>query len=246
MIISHSRKFIFVHLHKTAGSSVKQAILPFLEENDVVIGSGPKDSSRPGRSRSEYPALHKHSSARRIRNAIGRETWDGYFKFSVVRHPFERLVSLYEFLKRIKRNQISKASFLERWLSMIKPGCGLVDPTKSPWKWDSMQALLTTKSFSEFIRSQHLAQSQDAKPQSELLSDSEGNIIVDFVGKLEDISEDWKTISGKLGIDTELGHVNRSPRESPNQSDYWDEANVQFAVERYREDFERFGYTLED
>ena len=44
MIISHSKKFIFIHIYKTAGTSISQALLPharFIEkislENDNLL-----------------------------------------------------------------------------------------------------------------------------------------------------------------------------------------------------------------
>lgn len=39
VIISHSRKFIFIHCRKVAGSSIKVALAPLLGSEDIVIGS---------------------------------------------------------------------------------------------------------------------------------------------------------------------------------------------------------------
>src|SRR5215469_2544795 len=38
MIISHSRRFIFVHIHKAGGTSVEQALDPHLAWNDLILG----------------------------------------------------------------------------------------------------------------------------------------------------------------------------------------------------------------
>jgi hypothetical protein len=38
MIVSHTHKFIFVHINKCAGTSVTKALLPYLGENDLVLG----------------------------------------------------------------------------------------------------------------------------------------------------------------------------------------------------------------
>jgi hypothetical protein len=39
MIISHSRKFIFIHIHKTAGESISEALRPYLSGRDLLLGT---------------------------------------------------------------------------------------------------------------------------------------------------------------------------------------------------------------
>ena len=42
MIISHKYKFIFVHVPKTAGTSIAQSLYPYLDlQQDVVLGGHP-------------------------------------------------------------------------------------------------------------------------------------------------------------------------------------------------------------
>jgi hypothetical protein len=36
MIISHSRRFVFVHIHETAGESVTEALAPHLKRRDLA------------------------------------------------------------------------------------------------------------------------------------------------------------------------------------------------------------------
>jgi hypothetical protein len=38
MIISHAHRFIFIHCRKTAGSSIKGALAPYLGPDDIVVG----------------------------------------------------------------------------------------------------------------------------------------------------------------------------------------------------------------
>ncbi len=42
MIISHRHRFIFLHCRKAAGSSIAQALAPYLGEDDLHLGTWPE------------------------------------------------------------------------------------------------------------------------------------------------------------------------------------------------------------
>ncbi|HXW23546.1 MAG TPA: sulfotransferase family 2 domain-containing protein [Xanthobacteraceae bacterium] len=68
-MISPDRRWIFVHIQKTGGNSVRSAL--GVESND----------------------LHKHFLARELRAVYGEAVWVDAFKFAFVRNPWDRLVS---------------------------------------------------------------------------------------------------------------------------------------------------------
>jgi len=78
MIISPRTRCIFVHIQKTGGVSVENA----LRLHDPAIGSNAHDGRR-------------HVFARELRDIVGAAQWDAYFKFAFVRNPWDRLVSWY-------------------------------------------------------------------------------------------------------------------------------------------------------
>lgn len=241
MIVCHSKKFIFVHLHKTAGTSIKEAIVPFLDPEDLFIGvaaDGPVELGPP----SLLKQLQKHSSAAEIANTIGLKKWNAYFKFTLVRHPFDRLVSLYEFFHRVKRNNLKRPGLLKSLFFQQKDLLESIDPNQKPWNWPGMQALLSTDSFSEFIRSEHLAHERGAAPQTDSLTNDHGELMVDFVGQLETLAEDWQRICERTQVQVPLAHENQSHRRHQSLGDYWSEEDIEFASEKYRSDFELLGY----
>lgn len=71
-MICHKHKAIFVHIPKTGGSSIESA-----------FGFTFHDFSDGG----------KHHPPDAVIRAVGRETWDDYFKFTFVRNPWDRMVS---------------------------------------------------------------------------------------------------------------------------------------------------------
>jgi len=49
--------------------------------------------------------VHKHVKAKVIRDYLGKKTYDKYFKFSIVRNPYDLQVSLYHYIKQSKEHR---------------------------------------------------------------------------------------------------------------------------------------------
>ena len=237
MIISHSRKFIFIHIHKTAGESISEALRPCLSGRDLLLGTSLRGELNNAYYNFRY-SLQKHSGVRKVRTFVGDAIWDDYLTFSFVRDPFDRLRSLYLYFERMlaRRREPNLRNAL-LWL----PGTDFRDPLK----WPGMQALLETENFSDFIR--HPAFSTEimgARPQSALLTDREGNLAVDFVGRFETLAEDFASLTARLGLEgADLGHRNASHTGavSPNPAEATDRALV---AELYADDYALFDYPL--
>jgi len=74
------------------------------------------------------------------------------------------------------------------------------------------------------------------------VSDNSNNIIVDYIGKLENIESDLTKICEKIGIDPiTLPHSNTTSNKQPYQEIYTDETR-KIVTEWVAEDAEMFGY----
>ncbi|MBX2849572.1 MAG: sulfotransferase family protein [Acidiferrobacterales bacterium] len=94
MLISDRKQFIFIHITKTAGTSIRAALQPysidtptdkwhsFLRRFDL-----PKDYRR-----FKFP---RHAFLSAADKKIPNDLYQSYFKFAVVRNPWDRLVSSY-------------------------------------------------------------------------------------------------------------------------------------------------------
>ena len=240
MIICHSRKFVFVHLHKCAGTSITAALTPLMQPGDLIIDDPPPVVSL---AVDDPKALHKHSTAAEIASVLGQEIWKEYFTFAIVRHPLDRLVSFYEFLNRVRRNNpLPRKGLMRRWLLLLGIARKERSPDQPPWDWPGMQSLMTTNDFSGFIRSEHLAREQAVNSQSRSLFGSRGELLVDFVGRFENLNTDWSHVCYRIGTDVPLGISNISPRRHDRWRDYCSNDDVAFLTEVHRIDFEQFCY----
>jgi hypothetical protein len=79
MIISHKYKIIFIHIPKNAGTFITK-ILRYIDDN--------LDTTYIG-----------HPTAEQAKNMINPLIWNSYTKFCVIRDTYERIVSLYSYIK---------------------------------------------------------------------------------------------------------------------------------------------------
>ena len=99
-------------------------------------------------------------------------------------------------------------------------------------------------------------------PQYEMLHDAEGRLLVDFVGRFENLQRDFAEVCGRLGIENpELPHRNPSNKRSRNlkrrvrnfvfrngeggkrhYTEYYDDETRAAVAALYRKDLEAFDY----
>ncbi len=96
-----------------------------------------------------------------------------------------------------------------------------------------MRACLIEKN-SAYYRPKYFA------PQIDWLCDSDGKLLVDFVGKVENLDEDFTYICRKIGIDRRLEHRNKSERG--DYRDYYDDETRQIVADVFARSIEAFGY----
>ena len=93
-MISFQKRFLFVHIPKTGGNSI-QTVLRDYSEDEIVAKHSRQDGVERFAVRNPKYKLKKHSALAEYRQALGEEQFAKLFKFTVVRNPWDRMVSFY-------------------------------------------------------------------------------------------------------------------------------------------------------
>ena len=91
-MISHPLKAIYFHIGKAAGTSVEKLLDNKKRDHKVADYDDFYGYDR------DHNIYLQHASAAFMRDNVDRNIFDNYYKFSVVRNPYERLVSVYHYL----------------------------------------------------------------------------------------------------------------------------------------------------
>lgn len=101
MIISPGRGYIFVHIPKTGGTAMTLALEARAMRDDIILADTPKGRNRRRRIQGAPAAgrLWKHSRLADIEGLLSEAEMAASFVFTMVRNPWDRLVSYYHWLR---------------------------------------------------------------------------------------------------------------------------------------------------
>jgi len=100
VIISHKYKFIFIKSLKTAGTSIEVYLSQYCGEHDVLTEIIPYVEPHQPRNHDGY---YNHMPANEIRQRVGLNIWNSYFKFCVERNPWDKVLSYY-FMQKVRKD----------------------------------------------------------------------------------------------------------------------------------------------
>ena len=114
-MISKKNKIIFIHVPKTGGSSIEKSLVNIFDE---VININGDQTSVVGQlkkpKKNSFNSL-KHATAEELKHQYGEEIFNDYTKFSVIRNPWDRLLSLY-YWSNGKTKPYNKNMFIKKLL----------------------------------------------------------------------------------------------------------------------------------
>jgi hypothetical protein len=218
MPISHPLQAIFVHIPKTAGTSVEAALGMHGAKTD--IGIRPYFNQTPDLEHL-YGGNLQHMTAARLRIVLQDDAlFQRYFKFAVVRNPWERLVSTcaWSDQKWVRGSELASAEF-DR---LVRELYG---------------AFLTAKTSSRpLVLPAHL------EPQVSYVLDEHRQPLLDFTARYENLAADWEHIRSRLGVNAALSVRMRSHHRPYRE--YYDAETRAMVAEIYAEDARAFDYAF--
>ena len=137
-----------------------------------------------------------------------------YFKFTFCRNPWDKAVSEWCYMQKHPMTIKAKSAFSRYG-----------------------------RSFESFVKNNLIsyANPKHSFAQHRLLDAGKYKSTVDFIGRFENIQEDWNLICDKLNIQRfNLPHKNKTNHK--HYTEYYDEETKQIVAEKYAKDIEYFGY----
>ena len=149
--------------------------------------------------------------------------WDEYFKFAFVRNPWDRIVSQFKY----------KHGYIETHIvDQLKKGDG---------KYNFKHNLLNFRGFLD-----HLVMTNNEKKnlylkQVDWIFDKNKKNMVDFVGRFENLQEDFNIVCDKIGIPhRQLPHQNKTKHK--HYTEYYNDETREIVAKKYAKDIEYFNY----
>ena len=201
--LSHQHKFIFIHIPKTAGTTIcsswEGSLLKHICKETGVLGG-------------------THKSAMDLKAMFPQE-WDEYFKFTVVRNPYDRFVSKFFFKQLNPRQDFGLA-----------------------WTDKEAEGLLPQMYWITDRESVYQPQSSYDRPDTH-----SGNVIVDRLLRYENLQAELEDVFAMLGVDIDrqvFPHFRRTILAN-SYTRYFTAEFKSIVSYLYREDLQRLGYGWE-
>lgn len=169
-----------------------------------------------GRSVVKALGIHfEHKTASKKIQELGWEKWNEKYTFTFVRNPWDRVASLYHFRVRTNQTGLQNSSLdFKDWVFR----CYV---EQDPLYYNVHKMFM---------------------PQLDWISDADSNLLVKFVGRFENLTDDFAEVCNAIGKDVTLPHVNKTKRKS--YRDYYDDELIKIVGRYYEKDIDLFKYSF--
>jgi len=216
MLLSIKYNFLFIHIAKTGGTSIRSALQRYRwrDPHSWVQALCNRLSSLYGHRLGVK--IPRHAKAICAKELLPNELFERLFKFAFVRNPWDLQVSSWHHIQRERPH--------------IIPGNVRDFHDFIRWKLDK-------------DRPYHYIVDTSMELQTDYLLDLHGRPIVDFVGRYEHLREHFNEACRRIGIKTPpLPHKRRAKDRDKDYRPYYNEKTAMLIEEHFKRDVELLGY----
>lgn len=218
MLLSNRYNFLFVHIAKTGGTSVRAALKqlrwrdPYYPLMFVCHRFSHWSGHRIG---SKFP---RHAKIIAAKEMLPEELFRKLFKFTFVRNPWDLQVSSFHHIRRERpefMHGIEDFSEFMRW--KFNP--------ERPYQYHIDTSL---------------------QLQTDYIVDLHGHNLVDFIGRTERLQQDFDTACQKIGIpSTELPQKRVAKNRDKDYRSYYRDDTAELVAKHFARDIEMLGYRFD-
>jgi hypothetical protein len=218
MLLSPKYRFLFVHIAKTGGTSVRAALeglrwrdpwyYPMFLCSRFSHLSGHRIATK----------LPRHAKVVAAKELLPKEYFDSLFKFAFVRNPWDLQVSSFHHIRRERPQYLGGHETFEDFLR---------------WKLDP-----------ERPYQYHIDTSITL--QTDYLIDLDGSIVVDFIGRYERLHADFATVCDRIGLRAPaLPHERQARDRKRDYRTYYSDETAELVARRFARDIRMLDYRFD-
>ena len=220
-ILIEDYKAIYFQIPKVASSSLKR----LLKEEMKLNGLAPHAT--------RFPVIDY--------DKLAAGFYADYFKFCFVRNPWKRLVSCYH-AKIINSQWNINETFQTKCLYYVMPKSA----SSGYHRLASLPVINKHMSFDEFIIAVANIPDDFAnkhfRSQYTFICDMQGELLVDYIGRLESFNDDFQYVAHQIGLNYE-SKKHKPALKRRHYKDYYNKDTWDQVAQRYQQDIELLGYS---
>lgn len=218
MLLNHKYNFLYVHIAKTGGTSIRSVLnkLRWRDPMYYLMFPGHKISNLTGHvTASKFP---RHAGVIAAKEMLPDEFFNELYKFAFVRNPWDLQVSSYHHIQRERPELLAGIKDFNEFIE---------------YKFDPARPYIFHFDIATKLQTDHLI-------------DLKGNIIVDFLGRYETLHDDFEVIKKELGLkDVSIPHKRKANDRKKDYREYYNTRSIDAVAEHYQQDIDLLKYQFE-
>ena len=216
----NGRNIVFIRIPKSASTSIAH-VLGYTDIKHLKDAHKFDKNGREISTRERRVKFIPHSDLREYSDLMGESVLKDAFIFTFIRNPWDKALSHFRYYERINQHRLGELPIdFNQWVDWV------YGDIKHPYYCHSLKLF---QDFHDWVYHPNPA----IKP--------------DFIGKVENIEEDWQKVSEMIGLDERLEMTNKSKRQTSElRKQLYNDHSAELIYQHHKRDIERWNYSFDD